>query len=169
MFLVAVTKNSCRTCVLTRPFPASHKWPYAHRGDAPAGYAETTALKKQSEKLGKVGRYIAELMEQKGLTDDRLLDVLENGLRAMKVISANMVSMGSDESPEGHGMIRGIISVDDYATRHRYLETGLRLRGYFNRTDHTVSNPDGSNVFDVGVMLGAIKGKTRGLPSNDED
>ncbi len=51
--------------MLTRPFPASHKWPYAHRGDAPAGYAETTALKKQSEKLGKVGRYIAELMESR--------------------------------------------------------------------------------------------------------
>jgi hypothetical protein len=49
-----------------------------------AGYAESTALAKQSEKVGKLGVTIQSLMDKKGLTDDYLLDVLMQGLQATK-------------------------------------------------------------------------------------
>jgi phage terminase small subunit len=51
-----------------------------------AGYAESTALAKQSEKVGKLTGTIKELMDKKGLTDDYLLDVLMKGLQATKRI-----------------------------------------------------------------------------------
>lgn len=49
-----------------------------------AGYAESTALAKQSEKVGKLAGTIQSLMDKKGLTDDYLMDVLIQGLQATK-------------------------------------------------------------------------------------
>lgn len=49
-----------------------------------AGYSESTALAKQSEKVGKLADTIKQLMDRKGLTDDYLLDLLMQGLRATK-------------------------------------------------------------------------------------
>lgn len=51
-----------------------------------AGYAESTALSKQSEKVGKLTGTIQSLMDKKGLTDDYLLDVLIKGLQATKIV-----------------------------------------------------------------------------------
>lgn len=59
-------------------------------------------------------------------------------------------------------MIRCVISVEDCANRHRYLDTGLKFRGHLNRTDHTISSPDGSKVFDGGER-GAGEGSTAGV------
>jgi phage terminase small subunit len=53
---------------------------------------------------------IVGVMEKHGLTDDKLIDTLEEGLNADK------------EAKIG--------TIEDYPTRHRYLETALKLKGY---------------------------------------
>lgn len=128
-----------------------------------AGYAESTAVAKQAEKLAKVGETIQDLMEKRGLTDDRLLETLEEGLVATKVISA-IVIKGKDGDPaderdgmkDAHSLTRDFVDVEDYPTRHRYMETGLKLKGYLMKQDLTLGNPDGSplNINVVFVTAG---------------
>lgn len=66
---------------------------------------------------------IAELMEEKGLTDSRILDSLEEGLRATRI----KTSLTEPDKIE-----------NDYATRHKYLETAIKLKGkLIERTDVT--------------------------------
>lgn len=136
-----------------------------------AGYAETTATHKQAEKLEKVGVYIAKLMEQKGPTDDRLLETLKKGLRATKKIPCNTTIRTSGknndpvEEPSAREMTRHFIEVEDYAIRHKYLETGLKLRGYLSKVDHSFGPQDISQAV-VRVLFVAVDDK-RGLPSDD--
>lgn len=77
---------------------------------------------------------ISDLMDKRGLTDDKLLEVLDDGLRAMKVISANVINIKSNDptvmDQKANSMTRDFIDVEDHPTRHRYLETALRLKGY---------------------------------------
>jgi hypothetical protein len=74
-----------------------------------AGYAETTAHGKCSEKYKELEPTIKAIMESKGLTDDKLIQILKDGLRADK------------EGSKGNLLA-------DYGTRHRYLETALKLK-----------------------------------------
>lgn len=128
-----------------------------------AGYAENTALVKAGEKLEKVKPTIKDLMDKRGLTDDKLLETLEEGLSATKVISA-IVIKGKEEDPaderdgmkDAHSLTRDFVDVEDYPTRHRYMETGLKLKGYLMKQDLTLGNPDGSplNINVVFVTAG---------------
>lgn len=61
---------------------------------------------------------IAELMDRKGLTDERLLETLEEGLNANKPIVV------------GHSEV---IEYADHAVRHRFMETGLKLKDHLNQ------------------------------------
>jgi hypothetical protein len=87
-----------------------------------AGYAETTAHGKCSEKLKELQPTLQALMDQKDLSDDKLLDVLGDGLEAVR------------EGAQGK-------MLTDYGTRHRYLETALKLKGHLR------------DKVDVGVNL----------------
>lgn len=79
-----------------------------------AGYSEAIA-----KTPGKVTRTAAfqELMEKIGLTDAKLAQKLHEGLEASRI-----VVMGKDDDSFADVQ-------PDYAVRHRYLETGLRLKG----------------------------------------
>jgi phage terminase small subunit len=130
-----------------------------------AGYAENTALYKHGEKLRKVKPTIEELMDKRGLTDDRLLDVLDKGLDATKNISCNVIINATKDANEqdamrpAHEMTKDFVEVEDYPTRHKYLETGLKLRGHLQKTEVSLGNPDGSplqvNVTFVSVANNA--------------
>lgn len=52
-----------------------------------------------------------ELLDKNGVTDQRLINVLKDGLKAKKLMGEKLVEC------------------DDHQTRHKYLETGLKLRG----------------------------------------
>jgi len=82
-----------------------------------AGYAENTALRKAGVKVqdSRVQASIQEMMEKKGLTKDKLLDKLDEGLDATKAIVT-----GED-----------IQAVKDYSIRHRYLDTALKLGAHY--------------------------------------
>ncbi len=80
-----------------------------------AGYSPNTAIAAaQNIENPSVKMEIKELMEKKGLTDDHLLDVLSEGLNTASRIQ------GTDND---------FVEVPDYQTRHKYLETALKLKG----------------------------------------
>lgn len=81
-----------------------------------AGYPATTAKnpKNLTESKG-----FKELLDQMGVTDEKLARVLNEGLEANKTIV-----MGKDSN-------EAFVDIQpDHPTRHKFLETGLRLRGY---------------------------------------
>jgi len=127
-----------------------------------AGYAENTATAKQAEKLAKVGETIKDLMDKRGLTDERLLDVLDEGLRATKQISCNVIINATKDANEqdamrpAHEMTKDFVEVEDYPTRHRYLETGLKLRGYLQKQEVALGVAPGSqyNITVTFVSVG---------------
>lgn len=90
------------------------------------GYAPNTAIAPQNVTESKGW---AELME-KYLPDEKLLDVHEQGLEAMKPIGALvLVRNGKDGKPEQ--ILKdneGMIEVPDHATRAKYLELGYKVK-----------------------------------------
>jgi len=87
-----------------------------------AGYSEERARITASELVSKrnIQAAIAERMDEGGITEKRLLKVLDEGLSATKT-HFNQKTDG-DAEKEVH---------DDYAVRHRYLDTALKLRDMF--------------------------------------
>src|SRR5512135_128031 len=73
-----------------------------------AGYAKSTIDKVSAKVVGKhrVQEAIRDIMERKGLTDERLLDVLDEGLRSDKVISANVVAQDGEGMADAHSMTK---------------------------------------------------------------
>ncbi len=81
-----------------------------------AGYSPRTA--RAPSKVTK-SKGFRELLDQMGVSDEKLAKVLNEGLEATKV-----VVMGK-ESKEAFVDIQ-----PDHPTRHKFLETGLKLKGY---------------------------------------
>lgn len=83
-----------------------------------------------------VQNVIEYLMDQKGLSEGALLDVLSDGIKADKVISANVYIKSDPNNPdapveemkEADGVTKDFIEVPDHATRHKYLVTAMQLR-----------------------------------------
>lgn len=63
-----------------------------------------------------------EFMEEAGITDKKLQDSIMEGLDANRVISA--MNTGKQAS----GATADFIDVPDFAVRHKYLETALKLK-----------------------------------------
>lgn len=61
-------------------------------------------------------------MEEAGVTDKELLNTLRDGLVAKRVVSARITGKDADAQTDD------FIEVDDHQTRHKYLETALRLK-----------------------------------------
>lgn len=95
-----------------------------------AGYSERMAKSCASEKLVKTSETIQQLMEKKGLTDDYLLQGLLEGTKATKVISATVIAKNGEGMKDADSMSKDFIDVDDFPTRHKYIETGLKLKGH---------------------------------------
>jgi len=80
-----------------------------------AGYSVATAHTPQKLTESKA---FTQYMEEAGLTDEKLVTVLNEGLGASKA-----VVMGKESS-------ESFVDVQpDYPTRHKYLETALRVKG----------------------------------------
>lgn len=87
----------------------------ASKAMAKAGYAPSVA--KNPKVLTDSITFI-ETMEKLGISDEKLAKVLEEGLEATKTIV-----MGSKED--------SFVDIQpDHPTRHKFLETGLRLKGH---------------------------------------
>jgi len=84
-----------------------------------------------SENLKKLQNPIKALMESRGLSLGRLMDVLADGLKANRVISAIT-------NKQATGGTADFIDVPDHAVRHKYLETASKWLG--------VERPSGTAV-----------------------
>jgi hypothetical protein len=78
------------------------------------------AAKRGSAILRKAGPAITELMDQEGLSDRQLMDILKDGLSATECVK---VRAGKD--------VDRIEQVTDFYTRLKYLEMGFKLRNAF--------------------------------------
>lgn len=97
-----------------------------------------------------------QIMEQKGITDKKLANVLKEGLSAKRVVA---IADGDDEKR---------IEVADLSTRHKYLETALKIKGNsFEKADQPVpivnnvvsvvqNNVDGMNPDDIRKHISSI-------------
>ena len=97
-----------------------------------AGYSKETAEGKAAKKVGesRIQETLQELMEKKGLTDDYLLQGLLEGTKATKVISATVIAKNGEGMKDADSMSKDFIDVDDFPPRHKYIETGLKLKGH---------------------------------------
>lgn len=84
-----------------------------------AGYAPSTARARAKDIIGKVRIQDAlqTIMENSGITDQLLMNTLKEGLKAKKV----------------HGTSDDFVEIEDHSTRHKYLETGLKLKGHLDK------------------------------------
>jgi len=98
-----------------------------------AGYSEATSIAKAGLKVkeSRVQASIQEMMEKRGLTKDKLLDKLNEGLDATKVISANVVATGGEGMADAHGTTKDFIEVPDFMARHKYVDTSLKLGDHY--------------------------------------
>lgn len=84
-----------------------------------------------TENLSKLA--FPELMDQMGITDEKLNQVLAEGLEATRSISAIA-------GTEANGGTVDFVDVPDFMVRHRYLETGLKLKDKFPSTKTDITS-----------------------------
>ena len=82
-----------------------------------AGYAVSTANDRTKDVIGKprVQAALLQAMEKAGINDTKLSEVMKDGINANKI----------------HGTSDDFIEVPDHPTRHKYLDTALKLRGEY--------------------------------------
>jgi hypothetical protein len=68
-------------------------------------------------------------MEKMGLTDVALINVGKEGMKASKPISALVLATTDKDGVMRTKGNEGMIEVPDYAVRHRYWDTMLKLKG----------------------------------------
>lgn len=86
-----------------------------------AGYSPGTMV--DPGKLTRSKGFI-EVMQEMGITKEHLAQVLQEGLKANRVISAKIVGKNADEQTDD------FIEVPDHPTRHKFLETAIKVNGY---------------------------------------
>lgn len=72
-------------------------------------------------------------MEKAGVTDEKLNQVMREGLEANRVVSARIVKSRptniDEELAEANQNTDDFIEVPDHATRHKFLETAIDVKG----------------------------------------
>jgi len=128
-----------------------------------AGYSPISAKSTACDLLNhnvRVQAYLYRLMDRKGLTDSKLLTTLKEGLEANKVISATVILKAGDPTvTERTADAKSVdfIDVPDHPTRHKFLETGLKLRGHL----HPELPPTGPTQI---IMIHNYRPVTNGSP-----
>ena len=97
-----------------------------------AGYSKETAKAKAGKKVreSRIQETLQELMEKKGLTDDYLLQGLLEGTKATKNISCIVIAPNGEGQKDANSMTRDFVEVADFPTRHKYIETGFKIKGH---------------------------------------
>jgi len=90
-----------------------------------AGYSAKSASQLASETLAKpkVQSALLAAMEKAGITDDRIAQVMDEGLKANRVVSARVTNKDAEVDTDD------FIEVPDHAVRHKFLETAIDVKG----------------------------------------
>lgn len=114
------------------------------------------------ENLKKLDGHIKKVMEARGLGLGRIMDKLNEGLDAKKIISATIIE---GKQREADSQTNDFIEVPDYEVRHKYLETASNWYGIqhelHNERQHERPNQQ-LNVF-VGDDEGQLAQRLAGL------
>jgi len=91
--------------------------------------------------LQKVDLSVNELMEMMGTTDAYLNQKLNEGLESTKTISVIPIKQkeaqeNSTDLPNANSKNIEFVDVEDYPTRHKYLDTALKLKGSYPAEKH---------------------------------
>lgn len=88
------------------------------------------------------------LMEAEGITDKKLIQVLDDGLGASKTVSARVITKkgGLAEADE---RTDDFIDVPDYDVRHKYMKTAFELKGHLNDRGNTNVQVNVNNTIEV--------------------
>jgi len=86
--------------------------------------------------LRKVEISMNEIMELMGTTDAYLNEILNEGLKATKVVSVIPIKPkeaqpSTGDLPDATSKNIEFVDVEDYPTRHKYLDTALKLKGKY--------------------------------------
>jgi len=84
-----------------------------------AGYSISTT--KQPDRAVVSTKGFQELLKEAGVTDEKISQVMSEGLAAIKPLFKNNNATGNVEQ---------IGEVPDHAIRHKYLETAIKVKGY---------------------------------------
>lgn len=124
-----------------------------------AGYSEGYAKQIGSRKLANVDfqASLQELMQDKGLTNDQVLNDLSEGLKATKVIGY----LHNYKREEGKNDIEPIsadeiisnefLHTEDWGNRHKYLVTELELQG------HIKQRTNGDQIVQISITIGELE------------
>lgn len=102
-----------------------------------AGYKQEYAEKILGVMSENVATSMTDAMERAGITDEKLVGVLGEGLEAKRVISARVTDRDADVDTDD------FIEVPDHPTRHKFLDTAIKLKGAYAPEKHELS---GSSV-----------------------
>lgn len=111
-----------------------------------AGISPENARSNSAEIIGRPGvrAALALALDEAGVGLTRIAQVLNEGLSATKIISANLLvtdENGKEELPCTNGFVdataesaaKEFIRVEDFSVRHKYLETSCKLLDLFPR------------------------------------
>jgi len=126
-----------------------------------AGYSPKTASTNLTQSKG-----WQELMD-KYLPDEKIMQKVDEGLEATKVISAIVIN--KKDSPTSQAMGEGLpdansrtndfIDVPDYAVRHKYVETSLKIKGRLVEPTDKDTPLQVNLTIDIGGTLKKIYGQ----------
>lgn len=109
---------------------------------------------------------MSQYMEETGLSTDFLNTKLKEGLDSMKVVSARIImkknaptSIAQEgDLPEANSRTDDFVEVEDYAVRHKYLETALKLNGKLVTKTDITSDGERIQTLDPSAILTKIYG-----------
>jgi len=98
----------------------------------------------------------ADMLEVAGLTDDYLAKKVTDGCESKKVISATVIASNGEGMKDANSMSKDFIEVEDKATQHKYIQTGLELKKH-------LKGDASSQVVAINISYGY---RTSGRPSS---
>lgn len=123
----------------------------ALRSALKAGYAQEYAEKILGVMSENVALNMADAMDRAGISDERLVAVLKDGLEANRVVSARIVKSRptniDEELAEANQNTDDFIEVPDHPTRHKFLDTAIKIKGSYAAEKHQHDLPPGSVIF----------------------
>ncbi len=121
-----------------------------------AGYAKSTAEKLSKSIIGKpsLQSSLEKAMHKHGITDEKLMQTMKDGLDSDKEISyvfhkvkerMGLKNSGKGEEKKADEFDVDFVSVPDHPTRHRFMDSALKLKGHYVDKKE-ISGPGGGAI-----------------------
>lgn len=131
-----------------------------------AQYSEKTIRKSAHVVIRRLEGLIDQVLDKFGIDDELVMGILRGGLEATKVVGT-IIMPGPDmkanemaaSMPDAAPFSKDYVEVPDWATRHKYVESYLKMRGYFDRGAQISSSQTKSHVEKIDKIEAWFKKK----------